>query len=276
MTGTRYPDFKWSFSTLGCPELSLEETCKLAAEFGIRNLEARVFEDELDLPKYFQEKFGSPEKVLTILAEHEVSISCLDTSLKLIGNDEESRAAFLKFLPWAEGLNVKWLRVFDGGEVKHDLDENSLAQAMETFDWWKTIRNNNGWQTNIAIETHDALSSLEACQTLISNAFDKVNLIWDTHHTWKKGEEAVQPVWEELKAYIRNAHIKDSVSKPSARHPYTYTQLGEGEFPLEEALELLSNDGYNGYVTIEWEKKWHPYLDELRTVLEKARDLGWI
>jgi hypothetical protein len=28
-------------------------------------------------------------------------------------------------------------------------------------------------------------------------------------------------------------------------------------------------------VSIEWERKWHPYLDPMETALTRARELGW-
>jgi hypothetical protein len=27
-------------------------------------------------------------------------------------------------------------------------------------------------------------------------------------------------------------------------------------------MQLLKNEGYDGYYSFEWEKKWHPYLPE--------------
>ncbi len=276
MTQSKFPQFQWSFSTLGCPLLSLKETCQLASEFGIQHIEARIFEDQINLPKYFSEKYGSAENVNQELEQYDVGISFLDTSLKLIGNDEKSRDEFLQFLPWAEALGVRWLRVFDGGEVKHELDDESLTSALETLEWWRDIRTKNNWKANIAIETHDALSSLISCQTLFDNASDEIDLIWDTHHTWKKAGEPLQPTWQTLRPNTRNVHIKDSISKPSPNHPYTYSMLGDGEFPLEETLEMLEGDNYTGYVTIEWERKWHPYLEDLWTALQTARNRQWI
>ena len=43
-------NFKWGFSTLGCPELSLAEAIKLADDFDFPHLELRTLEGSLDLP----------------------------------------------------------------------------------------------------------------------------------------------------------------------------------------------------------------------------------
>ena len=37
--------------------------------------------------------------------------------------------------------------------------------------------------------------------------------------------------------------------------------LGEGEVPVRDMLALLSAGGYQGWVSVEWEKRWHPEID---------------
>ena len=38
--------------------------------------------------------------------------------------------------------------------------------------------------------------------------------------------------------------------------------MGRGQFPAEEVLEALRGAGYDGFVSFEWEKRWHPEIDE--------------
>ena len=38
--------------------------------------------------------------------------------------------------------------------------------------------------------------------------------------------------------------------------------LGEGEVPVREMLGLLAAGGYAGWVSVEWEKHWHPDIEE--------------
>ena len=42
-------------------------------------------------------------------------------------------------------------------------------------------------------------------------------------------------------------------------HPY---RLGEGEALGREILDLIASRGYNGFVCAEWEKRWHPEIEE--------------
>jgi sugar phosphate isomerase/epimerase len=38
--------------------------------------------------------------------------------------------------------------------------------------------------------------------------------------------------------------------------------LGEGEVPVRDMLALLSDGGYQGWTSVEWEKRWHPEIAE--------------
>ncbi|QXD22835.1 sugar phosphate isomerase/epimerase [Opitutia bacterium ISCC 51] len=269
-----YPGFKWSFSTLGCPEMTLDEICELARTFGLPYAELRATEQRVDLPTLFQEQFDSPESLASYLKDQKIGISCFDTSLKMVGNSTEDRIAFLEFLPWAEATGTQFLRVFDGGTVDTALNDIAYGIACDTIEWWLEERDKSGWKADIAIETHDCLVHIESHQRLAAK-YPELKIIWDTHHTWKKGNVAVEASWDQLSQNTCSVHVKDSISEPSARHPFTYVNLGDGEFPLATTLDLLKDNHYQGFVTIEWERMWHPYLPELKEAFTRARELNW-
>lgn len=273
-TPKRYMDFQWAFSTLGCPDLGLDAICELARDFEISHIELRATEQRVDLPKLFKERFGNPEALASYIKDQQVDICSLDTSLKLVGNDEASRIEFLEFLPWADAMGTKILRVFDGGTVPNGLNDEAYAQAQDTLQWWKKEKRQSSWKADMGIETHDALVAHESLNRILSS-YPDLKVIWDTHHTWKKSGDPIETSWAQVAQNVCNVHIKDSISEPSARHPFTYVNLGEGEFPLDETLQLLKNEQYNGHVTIEWERMWHPYLSDIREALKKARNLNW-
>ncbi|MEX0330319.1 MAG: sugar phosphate isomerase/epimerase family protein [Puniceicoccaceae bacterium] len=268
-------DLKWTFSTLGCPEMSLPEVVALAKRFDLQYLDLRTLEGRVDLPGLFQEQYGSPDNLARFLEGEGVSLTALNASLKLVGNKPEDREAFLEFVEWAEGTKVPLIRVFDGGSVGEELPAEAHEAALDTISWWRDQKRTYGWATDIGIETHDCLVSRVAMQQLQDSLEEPVPIIWDTHHTWKKAGDAVPVTWEVVKPYTRHIHIKDSISEPSARHPFTYVQLGEGEFDLPGTLQLLCAEDFAGMVSLEWERQWHPYLAPLEEALKRARELGW-
>lgn len=268
-------DLNWSFSTLGCPDLNLEEVVQLAKSNGISRLELRTLEGRVDLPALFRERYDEPARLKSYLDGAGARVVALDTSLKLAENTTKDRAAFLEFVEWAECLETPYLRVFDGGSIAPELSEKDLQGCQQTISWWRGLKQEHGWKTDIMVETHDCLTATSAVRQLQATLDKPLPILWDTHHTWKKGGEALAHTWSSLKEGIVHVHIKDSISVPSARHPFTYVMLGEGEFNLDESLGLLCESDFEGTVSIEWERQWHPYLLPMKEALVKARDLGW-
>ena len=48
---------------------------------------------------------------------------------------------------------------------------------------------------------------------------------------------------------------------------WQYVLNGEGEIPLAEILGLLRRQGFDGWLSYEWEKKWHPELASAEVAL---------
>ena len=261
-----------SFSTLGCPDDSLDEVMALAAKHGITALELRALGGTVELPAYFGAGWGEPAALATHVANAGCRVIALDTSFRLIGNSTEDRRALRAFLPWAEALGGVNLRVFDGGQV----DAVDLEEALVTLQWWHDERASSGWRSDLMIETHDSLVTADAIQALADRApAGGVRLLWDAHHTWKKGGEDPVVTWEAIAPMVRHVHVKDSVSTPSARHDFTYVLPGDGEFPMRELRSRLSADSYAGPLSLEWERKWHPYLPPLADALALADARRW-
>ena len=81
--------------------------------------------------------------------------------------------------------------------------------------------------------------------------------------------------WRAIRSGVVHVHVKDSVGQPSARHPFTYVLPGDGEFPVSPLLAALQADGFDGPVSLEWERMWHPYLPSLDAALTVAAVRHW-
>ena len=259
-----------TYSTLGSPELNLEQTFQLAAKHGLPGVELRALSGTIDLPAYFTAEYGTPGALADRLRTQSVKIISLDTSLKLAGGTDADREAFLQFLPWAEALGVPRLRAFDGG---HAADSATHQEMADTMAWWRKLRAEQQWRADLMIETHDALFTAEAIQHFLKLA-PGTAILWDTHHTWKKGGEDPVNTWRAIKSAVVHIHVKDSVSIPSGKHPFSYRLPGEGEFPMTPLREVLRSE-YSGPVSLEWERLWHPYLAPVDLALTAATERGW-
>ena len=111
-----------------------------------------------------------------------------------------------------------------------------------------------GGGVDVVLETHDAFSTgAQVVEALSQAAHPRVAALWDLHHPYRQGEAAAD-TYKLLKPYTRLTHVKDS--KPNE----TYCLLGEGDIPIREMVTLLKQGGYDGYLSLEWEKRWIPAL----------------
>lgn len=259
------------FSSLGCPELSLDAMCALAAKHAILLLELRAAGGTLDLPAYFAAQYESPARLASHLRALGTRIVAFDASLHLIGATAAEREALAALAPWADALDVRWLRVFDGGR---SLDDAEFSSALETLEWWRAQRERHGWRTNLMVETHDSLFTAKTLRRFRS-AVPEIAILWDAHHTWRKGGEDPGVTWEAIGDAVVHVHVKDSIDVPSARHPFTYVLPGEGQFPIRALFDVLRADNFAGPVSLEWEKLWHPYLPGLDAALTEAAKRNW-
>lgn len=263
--------YQRAFSTLGCTELSLGEVARLAERHGSPGVELRGLGGTLDLPKYLEQSLGPPGNAIASQIVEPVRIFALDTSFKLSDEDTGNREALLRFVPWAEALKVRWLRVFDGGSSGN---AGELERAAATLAWWRELRARNGWKCDVMIETHDSLFTAAAIGRFVALVPDAA-VLWDSHHTWRRGSENPMKTWNAIKGNVVHVHVKDSVARPSARHPFTYVLPGDGEFPAETLFSALRADQFAGPVSLEWEKLWHPYLAPIEEALTQANARGW-
>lgn len=262
--------YRRSISTLGCPEFSLEQTLTLAQRHALDAVELRALAHSIDVPAALAAEYGTPAALAARMKSAPVSIVSLDTSLKLAVNTPADREAFLRFLPWAEAIGVPWLRVFDGG---HAADPATHQAMADTVAWWRTQKQKNGWQAEIMVETHDALCTTAALRQFIA-LVPGTAILWDTQHTWRNGGEDPVATWRAIGARVVHIHVKDSVSRPSAKHPFTYVLPGDGEFPMAPLRALLQAE-FTGCVSLEWERLWHPYIAPLDDALTAATQRKW-
>ncbi len=265
----------WGVSTLGCPELTLPEVCELLGEFNLHELEIRPVDGRLDLPQWIGNKRWPPQRARDLLAKYQIQFCVGGSSLKLVGSDAKSRAGALTFCAWADSWGARYVRAFGGGTWGRPLTEADYDEAARTIEWWQREKKLHGWHVDLLLETHDGFSASGPCRELLARLRDPIGIIWDSHHTWRLGGESPRESWSQLSRWIRHVHIKDSITKPSERHPFTYVLPGDGEVPLGKIVEVLSEHHFPGVVSLEWERLWHSYLPPLREALAQLQTQPW-
>jgi fatty-acyl-CoA synthase len=182
--------------------------------------------------------------------------------VRLAQPDAAARAAQLRDgFAWLE-LAAAWesplIRVF-GGPPAGTSDEAACAAAVECLAPLADRAGALG--VGVALETHDAFSSsVLVRQVLDGVAEPAAGALWDTLHPFRVGEP-VDETLGRLAARLLHVHIKDG-ARPQQGDQWPLTLLGDGVVPVRDALIALHQIGYDGWLSVEWEKHWHPEIAE--------------
>lgn len=250
-TETRW---RLAFSTLGCPEWSWERIVSEAERLGYDGLELRGVLSELDLLAVPELRPNQIEKTKADLVRRGLSICCLGSSVKLDNEHlmEENIASGKGYIDLARELGAPYVRVF--GDRIPDPEaaravKARIARGLDLLGAYAAEK-----EVTVLIETHGDFSrSAHLLDVLEQVSSPAVGVLWDMHHPWRMHHEGLNETFVALQPWIRHVHVKDSVA---AGESFRYTPAGTGEFPFQEGFELLRAHGYDGWISLEWEKRW--------------------
>ena len=249
---------KFTLNTLGAPNWSLEETAKRAREYGYAGVDLRLLDgDVISLESVSANK----SRIKSLFPANDLPVSVLATSVRLATKDPEVRNKTLDearaWIDLAAELGVPVIRYF-AARNPPELDLEASIQAVG--DMLASLSEHaQKSQVKIGVETHDEFASATVTGRAIDMAQSPaVGAVWDMWHTNRAGETPAQAL-DALKSRVINVHLKDA---QRAGGKWQLVLLGEGDIPVKEGLRQLKQRGYDDYISVEWEKKWHPELAE--------------
>jgi len=252
-----------SFSTLGCPKWSFPEVLDFATKHGYTGIEIRGIAGELDLFKCAE--FSSPEKIdatRRMVEDKGLRFVDLGSSSEMHHADPEKRKSSMdgakKFIDLAQKINCPYIRVFPNKIPKgpeRDAAIDLIIQGLAELGNYA-----KGSKVGVLMESHgDAVQTSGLVHIMKSAESPNTGMIWDVVNMWSVTKEPPATVYEQLKKYIRHTHVKDAKMINGEPH---YVLFGQGETPIGEAIQILQKGGYDGYYSFEWEKLWHPEIEE--------------
>ena len=257
-----------SFSTLGCPDWTFETIVNFAAAHDYKGIEIRGIKRELDLTKC--PEFNTPQNILAsyrLVKDKGLKFVDLGSSAALHHSEVKERQRNLddgkRFIDLAQEIRCPYIRVFPNNLPK-DKERNAAIDLItkgliELGDYAK------GGNVMVLLETHGDLVKIADLRKVMESAASAyAGLVWDPMNMWSITKEPPAQAYDTLRKYIEHTHIKDLKFVNSKLQ---YTLLGQGESPIFEAVDALSNGGYKGYYSFEWEKMWHPEIEEPEVAL---------
>ena len=251
---------KLAYSTLACPSWSLEQSVEAALRYGFEGLEICLLDGEMLQPDL------SPQKRKQALATCNgagIPIICVDTSVCLAQPDpavrEEQIRQGMGFLELAADWDAPMIRVF-GMPPKDCPLPLALSAAAQSLEPLAARACELG--VSVALETHDAFyHSSDVLSVLAQVPGPGAGVLWDLVGPFSVGEPVAETLIQ-LSNRLLHVHIKDAVPSPVQEADWKLTFLGEGQVPVRDAMAALMSSGYNGWLSVEWEKKWQPDLAE--------------
>jgi len=251
---THFP--RLAFSTLAFPGTTLATAASLGSQYGYQGIELRLIDGELIDPSM---PAAARAAVRQTVAAAGLPVVAVDSSIRLTGEDPGPELS--SFLELASDWECPLVRVF-GGSLSDEAEarRGQMANAARVLEASIPLASRLG--VAIGVETHDSFSAASTVAELLA-AVDSpwAGAVWDSHHPHRMGESPAD-VYQALGQRILLAQVKDARRAAGSADDWQLTLLGEGEVPVREMLGLLIAGGYQGWISVEWEKRWHPEIEE--------------
>jgi sugar phosphate isomerase/epimerase len=267
---TRPSRLPLGFSTLGCPQWSLGQILDFAQQHNFAAIELRGLQDKIDITQHADLAPARLPDLKKKLADRGLSVVCLGASARMHDLDAAQLDEASRFIDLARALDTPYVRVFGDRYVAGESHEATRERIAANLRRVGERAHNQG--VTLIIESHgdftDSPSLLEIVQRADSPA---VAILWDAHHTFVASHESPAETVRQLGRWIRHTHLKDSVAAGSDRR---YVLTGTGEVPVKEQIEALAQIGYRGFYSFEWEKRWHPEIEEPEIAIAQYADVA--
>ena len=247
------------FSTLGCPSWDWIKVLDFAQQNGFASVELRGLSGTMDLPSRPEFAEGQIEQSKREIAVRGLHIECVSSSANMhdAGPEHEKQLADARrFIDLASRLGAPYVRVFGNKLV------GPQAAAVEHIAG--SLRELGSYagpkSVTVILESHGDFTTSPVLQEILERAASPhVALLWDAHNTFVEGKEDPAVTVRQLGKYIRHTHLKDARLVGGQDN---YVLTGRGDVPVKRQVELLAGIGYTGYYSFEWEKAWHPEIEE--------------
>lgn len=244
---------KLSFSTKGWANYSWQQLCTAAKEIKYTGIELHSIQCE-----EFSKKGGplSSENLnqsISALKSDGIEIACLDSVCNI--GDANAVDVNIKtvseYIEKAKDFNAPFVRVYALNEV--DCEEAVIKCITAVLPLAEE------YGVTVLVETTGYFADTKKLRTLLESfASDSVAALWDMHHPYRFAGESPDKTIENLGAYVKHVHIKDSVADGDN---IKYCLMGEGTLPIEGMINALRSVNYNGYISLEWDPA---YLEEVK------------
>jgi sugar phosphate isomerase/epimerase len=244
-----------AFSTLAFPDATLAEATSLGRSLGYAGVELRLIDGQLigsSMPA------AERARVKQTINAARLPIVSVDSSIILTTDDAGSEIR--RFLELANDWESPLIRVYGGPLAEEPRARRAQMEAAAgVLQGVVPLAEQLG--VAVAIETHDSFSASSVVAELLAMVESRwIGALWDSHHPHRMGETPAE-VYQHIGPRVLHVQVKDARRSAEHKGGWQLVPLGEGEVPVREIIGLLVAGGYRGYISVEWEKYWHPEIE---------------
>ncbi len=266
-----------AFSTLGCPSWPLARVIDAASRMGYDGVELRFVEGDDALWARPELEGVGLRETLARLRDAGLQVPCVDTrsffhqpdaAARRTAIDEAERSGELAARLGARGIRVFGDRVQPGASLE-DTKGFIVAALAELRDRLR------GSGVEVWLETHGDFARGEATRALLEAAGgDGLGAVWDPANAFSEFGELPETGAAALDGFVRHVHVKDARRPADGAVPWTPVLLGQGDVPADRVVEAVEALGGERFLSFEWEKRWHPEIEEPEKALPHF--VGWV
>ena len=251
-----------AFSTLGCPDWSFEDVIARGHAMGFSAVEIRGIGKELmtNLISCFQTE--NLPTTQTLLNRYGMKICMIDTSVTLHEQLHWDSAFFegQQAIDLCTAMHIPAIRVFGDYFPADESFTEVIQRVAKRLAALCTYTQNNG-SVRVLLEIHGQFNTVEVLAPLLSQMqkYPAFSLVWDIEHSYRSYGTDFAAFYSLIQPWICHVHIKDCAL---AGDDVLIKLPGEGTINIEPILTCLQLDGYQGYYSFEWEKRWHRNIPE--------------
>ena len=250
---------KISFSTLACPDFSWADIYSMAKDLGFHGIEVRGLGDDIFAVNARPFTDAQLPKTVEKLNSLGLEIPCLASGCGLKFKEDYDRniSEITQYIVLAKKLGTPYIRVLGDlhPQPEGEVDDEFVVSTLKLLG---TIA--QGFGVCLLVETNGVYADTKRLRALLDKVgMPSVAALWDMHHPYRYAGESARQTVENLGSYIKYVHVKDSIVKDGKCE---YRMMGEGDLPILEMLDELVGIGYDGYISLEWVKRWANELSD--------------
>jgi len=249
---------KIAFTTLACPDWNLDTILSEARRLGYQGVEIRGLDGEMRaerMPAFFAENAEATKK---LFADSGIAIAGFGTSASFhdAAKFDDGVAEGKMAVDVCERMGIPGIRVF--GDSIADAGEREQVQGRIQNGIRAICEYARGKNIGVWLEIHGDMNTLENIMPVIYGLADcpEFGIVWDIGNSDMSYGDHWREFYAAIKPYIKHTHMKDQTRAGG----FVGCPPGEGDIPVADIVKTLKRDGYDGWYSFEWEKKWHPEL----------------